>query len=292
MKVLIIGANGQVGRSLVKIFQLKQEDTKYIAWTRKELDISNKKNIKNCFKSINVDFVINASAYTDVEKAEDEKELASLVNGYAVGWLAQACKVKNIALIHISTDYIFDGFKQGMYSENDQTNPINAYGLSKLDGENSIQNIWGKHIILRASWVFSEYGNNFVKTMIKLSNYREKITIIADQYGSPTSANSIARVIFSICLFIYKSKSFNEWGIYNYTDFPITTWHQFASYVISKNLQAKTSHIEPMLSKDFKTKAKRPQNSALDIHKIKKIFNIKQYQWTKEVDRIIKVLRG
>ena len=288
MKILIIGANGQVGRSLVNLCQKK--NIEYILTTRKELDISNNENIKKFFANLKVDFVLNATAYTNVEQAEDEEELANLVNADAIGWLAIECKSKNIPFIHISTDYVFDGSKAGMYNENDEPCPINVYGESKLLGEQYLQKTWDKHIILRVSWVFSEYGNNFVKTMLKLSNTHEKLTVISDQYGSPTSANSIANVILDICKHINANNDFQDWGIYNYTDFPVTTWHQFASYIISKNKQAKTKEIAPILAKDFKTKAKRPQNSALDDNKIKRVFAIKQNLWVKETDKIIEIL--
>ncbi len=284
MKVLIIGANGQVGRSLVDLCQ--QNAIEYIATTRQELDVSNQQNIQSYFSNLEVDFVLNATAYTNVESAEDEPKLANLINADAIAWLATECKAKDIPFIHISTDYVFDGAKAGMYSEADATNPINVYGSSKLKGEQQLQDIWYKNIILRVSWVFSEYGNNFVKTMLKLSNTHEKLTVISDQYGSPTSANSIANVILDICKHINANNDFQDWGIYNYTDFPVTTWHQFASYIISKNKQAKTKEIAPILAKDFKTKAKRPQNSALDVNKIKQVFGVRQSLWVEEVDKV------
>ncbi|MFC4892105.1 dTDP-4-dehydrorhamnose reductase [Pseudofrancisella aestuarii] len=290
MKVLIIGANGQVGKSLVALCQ--QNNIKYIATSRQDLDISNKQNIKSYFSNLEVDFVLNATAYTNVELAEDEVELANIVNSEAVGWLATECKAKNIPFIHISTDYVFDGSKAGMYAEDDITNPINVYGASKLDGEKQLQENWYKNIILRVSWVFSEHGNNFVKTMLKLSNSHEKLTVISDQYGAPTSANSIAQVMLDICHFIEKNPNFDAWGIYNYTDFPMTTWHQFASFIISKNKQAKTKEIQPILAKEFKTKAQRPQNSALDVNKIKLNFGIKQQLWSDEVNRVFDILEG
>ena len=288
MKLLILGANGQVGQSLCNLCIKSSID--FIVTTRAQLDITSQQNVIDYFANVDIDFVINATAYTNVEKAEDESELANAVNNLAIGYIAEECKAKNIPFIHISTDYVFDGTKQGMYSENDVTCPINVYGDTKLKGEQTLQQIWNKHIILRVSWVFSQFGNNFVKTMLKLSNSHEKLTIISDQYGSPTSANSIANIILDICNRIHNKPKFNNWGVYNYSDFPLTTWHQFANYVIDNNKSSVTKSIESILAKDFPTKAQRPQNSGLDTNKIKQAFDIKQQLWTTEVDRIIEIL--
>ena len=288
MKILIIGANGQVGQSLCKL--CKKEFIKYIATDRKKLDISDKNEIINFFKNLDVDFVINASAYTNVEKAEEEYKIANSVNNLAIKYLAEECSRKNIPLIHISTDYIFDGQKQGMYNEKDIPKPLNIYGQTKLNGEINLQNNWKKHIILRVSWVFSKYGNNFLKTILKLSNSHEKLSVISDQYGSPTSAKSIAKVIIKICEHIYKNNNFDNWGIYNYTDFPMSTWHQFATAIVDNNQNAKTKEIQPILAVDYKTNAKRPYNSALDVNKLIKQFNIKQNNWIDEAKRIMKIL--
>jgi len=288
VKLLILGANGQVGRSLCKLCD--ENSIEYVSTTREQLDITDKESTESFIRNIDVNFVINATAYTNVEKAEDDIENANTVNGTSVRYIADVCKNKNIPFIHISTDYVFDGTKQGMYTEEDITSPINVYGHSKLKGEIELQQIWHKHIILRVSWVFSEYGNNFVKTMLKLSNSHEKLTVISDQYGSPTSANSIAKHIVEMCTRISADNTFDKWGIYNYTDLPLTTWHQFATYIIDNNKTAKTKQIVPILAKDFPTKAKRPLNSGLDTNKIRKQFDIKQSLWTNEVDRVIDIL--
>ena len=288
MKILIIGVNGQVGQSLCKL--CKKEFIEYIATDRKKLDISDKNEIINFFKNLDVDFVINASAYTNVEKAEEEYNIVNNVNNLAVKYLAKECHKKDIPLIHISTDYIFNGQKHGMYNEEDIPKPLNIYGQTKLSGEINLQNNWKKHIVLRVSWVFSEYGNNFLKTILKLSNSHEKLNVISDQYGSPTSAKSIAEVIIKICKYIHENNNFDNWGIYNYTDFPMSTWHQFATAIVNNNVNTKTKEIQPILASEYQTKAIRPYNSALDVNKLIKQFNIKQNNWIDEAKRIIQKL--
>ena len=285
MKLLIIGANGQVGRSLCDLCDA--QSIEYVATTREQLDVTNKNAVTDYFIALSVDFVVNATAYTNVEKAEDEPDLASLVNSKSICWLATECKSKNIPLIHISTDYVFDGTKDGMYFEDDHTNPINVYGQSKLDGENALANTYDKHIIIRVSWVFSEYGNNFVKTMLKLSNSHNKLTVISDQYGSPTSARSIASTVLQVCNYIDDNEKFDNWGVYNYTCFPVTTWHQFATYVIQNNKTAETKSIQPILASQFPVKASRPKNSAMYCGKVKEVFSVQQHSWLEDVDYVI-----
>lgn len=288
MKLLIIGENGQVGGSLCNLCD--ENSIEYISTTQEQLDVTDRGTVVDFFSDLDVDIVINATAYTNVELAEDQQKLSYQVNATAIEYFATECKLKDIPFIHISTDYVFDGTKAGMYSEDDVTSPINIYGASKLAGEQALQKIWDKHITLRVSWVFSEFGNNFVKTMLRLSCQHQRLTVVSDQYGSPTSANSIANTILQICKRINDNAEFANWGTYNYTDFPVTTWYQFATYVIDNNSQAITKEIAPILAKDFKTKAKRPQNSAMDTNKIKKVFGIKQNSWMSEVDRVLNIL--
>ena len=225
MKILIIGAKGQVGASLVQC--AKENNITYAATDRSLLDVTDESAIQAYFeKNHDFDFVINATAYTNVDAAEDDEITANAVNHLGVKYLALVCKKYNIPLIHISTDYVFDGEKLTDYSENDSPNPQNVYGQSKLAGEIALQSLWEKHIILRVSWVFSEFGKNFIKTIAQLCDQKEKLGVIANQYGSPTSARSIAKVLIAIC-----RKNNSAWGVYHYSDFPATNWHQLATYV-------------------------------------------------------------
>ncbi|UTW42470.1 dTDP-4-dehydrorhamnose reductase [bacterium SCSIO 12844] len=290
MKLLILGKNGQVGSALVE--KTREENVLFTAVSRSELDITDMIAVNEFFSQYHdFDFIINAIAYTQVDQAENDKITADAVNHLAIKKLAIISKQYEIPLIHISTDYVFDGKKATAYSETDQTNPLNQYGLSKLNGERILQQTWHQHIILRVSWVFSEYRSNFIKTMIRLAKEKDHINIVADQYGAPTSANSIAKVIFDICRLKFNGIGTNKWGIYHYTDFPVTTWHQLALYSIEQlNDQindVKTKHVYPIASSQYPTLALRPKNSALDTDKIKTDFSIKQYSWMDEVARIV-----
>lgn len=280
MKLLILGKNGQVGQSLVLCAAAQSIET--VALDRSTLDVTDQQAINAFFEKNNsFDFVINATAYTNVDGAEDDEATATAVNADAVEYLAIVCKQYDIPLIHISTDYVFDGEKLTDYTEDDLPNPQNSYGRSKLLGENKLQTLWQKHIILRVSWVFSEFGKNFVKTISRLCDQKETLGVIANQYGSPTAAKSIANVIIEIC-----QKNHGQWGIYHYADFPATNWHQLASYVA--RIKGKGTAITAIEEKDYPLRAKRPQNSRFSTLKIKKTFGIDQHFWMPEVERILK----
>ncbi len=226
MKLLITGAKGQVGTELVAAAFIRGHEVH--GFGSKELDISNLEQVNNTVQKIKPDVIINAAAYTAVDKAETEQELAYSVNSYGSENLATACQEQDIPLLHISTDYVYDGEKQSPYLETDRTNPMGVYGASKLEGDQKIQKTWHKHIILRVSWVFGEQGNNFVKTMLRLSQQRDELSIVDDQFGAPTSAKAI-----STCLLdILETAEFNQpqcpWGIYNLQSDPGVTWFGFA----------------------------------------------------------------
>jgi len=290
MKILIIGKNGQVGLSLVA--RAKENHIDYVATGREELNIAHREVITTFFeKNHHFNFVINAAAYTNVDGAEQEIESADLVNNSAVQYLAQACKKYNIPMIHLSTDYIFDGEKITGYDEEDKPNPKNVYGQTKLDGENNLRNIWEKHIILRVSWIFSEFGKNFVKTIANLSEKKDSFSVVCDQFGSPTSAQSIADAIIHICKKLYtKSDLEKYWGVYHFADFPVTNWQQFAKHIVRVKQPNKNIEIVAIESKDYPTVAQRPKNSILNTQKIKTTFNIDQRFWMNEVERVIKTL--
>jgi dTDP-4-dehydrorhamnose reductase len=287
MKLLIIGKNGQVGSSLVK--ELKSQDIAFYATAREELDITQKKAVDDFFNACHdVDFVINAAAYTHVDVAEQEHALAKAGNEDAVRYLAEACSRFHLPMIHISTDYVFDGLKKTGYTEEDTPNPKNVYGLTKLNGENALRSILKEYIILRVSWVFSEYGKNFVKTMAALSESKDKLSVVCDQFGSPTSAASIARVIIHLCRTVVNAKNAHAyWGIYHFTDFPVTNWHQLATYVIRAKHPKKKIEIKAIEGKDYPTVAQRPPFSILNTQKIQNVFGVAQNLWASEIDHII-----
>lgn len=230
--------------------------------------------------------VINAAAYTAVDKAEDEEALALLVNGTAVKELAQACAIAKIPLVHISTDYVFDGAGEAPWRPEDATNPLGAYGRSKLAGEEAVQAAGGTYAILRTSWVFSSHGNNFVKTMLRLGRERDSLSVVADQWGGPTPAGAIAKACLQIAetLIADPSKS----GTYHFAGKPITTWHGFACETFA---QAGLSvDVSPIPSEVYPTPAARPKNSRMDCSSLEAAFGIAPPDWQQALTQIIKDL--
>jgi dTDP-4-dehydrorhamnose reductase len=226
-----------------------------------------------------------------VDGAENDVESARCVNHFAVKYLAEACKKYNIPFIHISTDYIFDGEKVTGYNEEDVPNPKNIYGLTKLEGEDALKNTWEKHIILRVSWVFSEFGKNFVKTIARVSETKDCLSVVCDQFGAPTAAKSIAEVIIQLCKKLHAENNMEKyWGVYHFSDFPVTNWQQFAKHVVRLKHPNKNIEIVAIESKDYPTAAQRPKYSILNTQKIENTFNINQKFWMNEVDRVIKTI--
>lgn len=273
MKLLVLGGNGQLGKCLLD--QLRNYNGEYLIASRDVIDITNLDETKRKILDYNPDFIINAGAYTLVDKAETEPKKADLVNNIAVLNIAKISKLIDACFIHVSTDYVFDGKLSRYYKEDDKTNPIGAYGKSKLDGENSIQQSGCKFFILRTAWVYSEYGNNFLKTMIKLGEIKNTLSIVDDQYGCPTYAQDIAKAILGI-IKAKRSKNFEN-EIYNFCGSYNCSWYEFAK-IIFKNANEygyKTPRkLIKVNSSDYKTIAERPKNSSLDCKKIKNHFNI------------------
>lgn len=277
MKVLITGALGQVGQEVTLL--CKEKSFEVLPYSSQELDITKEQDVSGILTKHKPDFVINCAAYTKVDLAEDEKEKAFLVNASGVKFLANACKHLDIPMIHISTDYVFDGKKNVWYVEEDIANPLNIYGASKWQGEELLRSSFDKHIILRVSWVFGRFGNNFVKTISRLAKERLELKIVADQKGSPTGASHISEVILKI---IEHPNLKDHWGTYHYTDAPVTNWYDFAKAFIDP----KQCSILPILANEYPLKAIRPQNSVLNCDKIAKVFGIKQAPWQQELKRM------
>ncbi len=272
MRILVTGADGQLGTSIKKV---SKNPSTYIFANKSHLDLSIKKNIKEVLAELDPDIIVNAAAFTDVDSAENKKLQANLINSDAVHELANFCRIKNRCLIHISTDYIFDGKKNTPYMEYDEPNPINEYGESKLRGENNIIQSNCKFIIIRTSWVYSEFGKNFLKTMHNLSKDKEYLNIIDDQIGSPTYAPDLARAILAFCDRIIEDDSL--FGIYNFTGNEDISWFEFAKKIFKTSKRLGIQYVEdvrPISSKRFKTLANRPRYSVLNCDKIKKILNI------------------
>ncbi|OCG44239.1 dTDP-4-dehydrorhamnose reductase [Gilliamella sp. Choc5-1] len=282
MKVLLTGANGQLGHCFKNIFP---SDWQLLATDSQQLDITDGLVVDDFVALHRPDAIVNAAAYTAVDKAEDEYELAYKVNAVGPKNLATVAKKYHAKLVHVSTDYVFDGTKRSPYLEDDLTNPVNVYGETKRVGELSALDNYSSAIVIRTSWVFSEYGNNFVKTMLKLSQTRPELTIIDDQLGCPTYAGDIAKTILEMLM------NDIQGGIYHYCGDKYVSWFQFASKIFATahelNLMTNSNvTIKPILTSAYPTKAKRPLYSVLNMDKIKQL-DIKASDWNKALMDVI-----
>ena len=290
MKILLTGSNGQVGFELQKKLSALGE---VIATDREELDLTNLDAIKKFIDQIKPGIIINPAAYTAVDKAESEPELACQINTLAPEVLASMAAELDIPLIHFSTDYVFDGLKKEAYVETDLTNPQSVYGKTKCEGEEKIRT-HAKHIILRTSWVFGVHGNNFLKTMLRLIQEKESLNIVGDQWGSPASSSMLSDVTFKIVDAILKNKNFNDYGTYHVTSDGETNWQQYASLIASEliklnvKIKCEPDQIRPILTSEYPTAAKRPSNSRLNTDKIKKTFMLELPHWESEVKRVLR----
>ena len=283
LNILVTGSKGQLGSEIESLFI----DCPYnfIFTDKDELDISNQKVINSFVKKHDIDVIINCAAYTAVDRAEEEQVLADKINHQAVNYLAQASKENNIKLIHISTDYVFDGTNFKPYIEIDNTNPQGVYGQTKLDGEKALQAINPKNsIIIRTSWLYSSFGNNFVKTMLKLGKEKETLGVIFDQVGTPTYANDLAKAILDIIPNLNNEKV----EVYHYSNEGVVSWYDFAKEIMK---MAKIEcQINPIETKDYPTPALRPHYSLLNKGKIKKEFNINIPFWKDSLDKCLSIL--
>jgi dTDP-4-dehydrorhamnose reductase len=263
MKVLLTGANGQLGRC---IQDRTPEGVELIALTRAELDISDQVSVMSLCEKLKPNFIINAAAYTAVDKAESNPEAARAINTIGPENLAYAAAKSDIPIIHVSTDYVFDGTAITPYTPNCPTSPQSVYGQTKLDGENSIKAITSKHVIIRTAWVFSEYGNNFVKTMLRLGAERDELGIVADQIGCPTYAGDLAKCIFNFITLI-KNNAKTVYGIYHFCGDEQVSWYEFANAIFDEAKTKKVIVNKPLLKKlttsEYPTPAKRPKYSVM-----------------------------
>jgi len=277
MKILLFGSKGQIGRELVELAANKNIST--FNFDIDSVDITDAIQVARAFAIDNaIDVVINAAAYTAVENAEAEPTKAFAVNADGVKILSLECQKHHIPLLHISTDYVFSGEKNAPYTEDDLAMPLGVYGKSKLKGETLLRTTWEQHIILRVSWVFGKYGKNFVKTMLQLAQKKQPINVVNDQFGCPTAAADVARVLLELAEKIVNGKRL--WGIYHYSGKPAVSWYQFATKIIDQKINATTT-------KEFPTIAPRPKNSELAVEKITKTFGIVRHGWEEYLQRVI-----
>lgn len=281
MNVLITGSKGQLGMELVSL-ETEFPNFNFFYTDRSALNIVDFEEVEQFVSKNKIEVIVNCAAYTNVDKAEDEPEKANEVNHLAVKNLAFITKRHSLKLIHISTDYVFDGNSSIPYSEDDATNPQNVYGITKLKGEKALLKINPKNsIIIRTSWVYSEFGHNFVKTMLRLSAEKEQISVVSDQIGSPTYANDLANVILQII------PSINNEGIqiYHYANKGTCSWFQFASAIV--RIAQRNCEILPITSEEFKTKTKRPKFSLLNTEKIKEAFQLEIPMWEDSLKKCV-----
>ena len=283
-KILVTGANGQLGQCLQKISS-QFEEFEFIFTDSETLDITNKEEVNDFFWQNAPDFCINAAAYTAVDLAETDIEKAFLVNADGAENLAEACAENNAQFIHVSTDYVFDGENNLAYTEEDFTNPLGVYGASKLAGDELALEVNPCSVILRTSWVYSEFGKNFVKTMLNLFATKEELNIVADQFGQPTNANDLAEAIMKII----KSEKITP-GIFNFSNLGRISWFDFAEKIAElSDAKIKLNAIE---TSQYPTPAKRPKNSVLDLGKISKTYAIQLKPWEESLEDCVQILQN
>lgn len=292
-KILVTGANGQVGMSL-RTLSAAYPAFDFVFLTKDELPIHRFELVSQYFDVMKPAYCINAAAYTAVDKAETDKETAFLINGDAVGVLASACAKYGTKFIHISTDYVFDGTSPEPYKEDTRTNPVNAYGISKLRGEALCLLYNADAVIIRTAWVYSEHGNNFVKTMLRLMKERPAINVVSDQVGAPTYAEDLAKAMLDIVnreSAIGNEQPAAQWtpGIYHYSNQGRISWYDFA--VAIKELSGSTCAVNPIPTAQYPTPAKRPSFSLLDTHKIQATWQLTIPEWKDSLQRCLQRLQ-
>ena len=285
MVVLVTGANGQLGQAIQSISE-KNPEVDFVFCDSSFLDITNLINVNQVFKQIKPNYCINAAAYTAVDKAENETDKAYLINVIGAKNLAEACKINNTILLHVSTDFVFDGsitslHEKSGYTEEDIPNPTGVYGQTKLDGEKVIQETFDHYFIIRTSWVYSKFANNFMKTMLRLGSERESLSVVNDQIGTPTNAVDLAEALIKIILYTEYSRNDNSsdsnFGIYNFSNEGQCSWYDFAKKIFEENTI--TIDLKPIPTRSYPTPAKRPSFSVLDKTKIKRVFGLQINKW-------------
>lgn len=282
-KILVLGSNGQLGNCFKKLSSDFDNNFEFNFATSEDLDITDRNAVDNFFDDFKPDFCINAAAYTAVDLAEKESEKAFAVNAEAVGNIAYACKNTKATLIHISTDYVFDGESNISYSEDNFTNPQGVYGASKLKGEDLAIENNPKTIVIRTSWLYSEFNKNFVKTMLNLFTIKDELGIVADQFGQPTNANDLAEAVMKII-----ESDPKTFGVFHFSNYPETNWFEFASKIAEfSNSKIKLKAIS---TEEFPTPAKRPKRSTMALDKIEEVYKVEPIHWEHSLQDCIETL--
>ena len=283
-KILVIGAGGQLGQCLKTVAEQRMISD-IIFPAENEANILNADGLNTLLQNEKPAFVINCAAYTAVDKAEDEIELSKAINETGAGYLAAACKANHATLVQVSTDFVFEGNEVKLLTEEDVAEPVNVYGVTKLDGEKAVMSNLDEHFIMRTSWLYSEYANNFVKTMLKLGAERDELNIIADQVGTPTYAIDLANAIFDII-----ASGSTNYGIYHYSNEGVTSWFDFAKAIF--DISGTQVKANPIPGSKYPTKAKRPPFSVMDKTKIKETFQLNIPYWRDSLVACIDKLKG
>ncbi|GAO41209.1 dTDP-4-dehydrorhamnose reductase [Flavihumibacter petaseus] len=285
--ILVTGADGQLGSELQVIASLYPE-YRFLFTGSSQLDITDEAAVRNIFMQESPAFCINCAAYTAVDKAESEPDKADAVNAAAAGNLAKAADVTGCRLIHISTDYVFDGTATVPLAETAVTNPLGVYGVSKWKGEQLVLSIAPDSIVIRTSWVYSSFGKNFVKTMLRLMAERETINVVNDQQGSPTYAADLARAIMQIVQKLPDTE--NAGGIYHYANAGAITWFEFAQAIAG--MTGSRCRVNPITTAEYPTPAKRPAYSVFDTNRIRQVFDVPVYPWQESLQACLLQLQG
>lgn len=286
MKILLLGSDGQLGRELLRAE--RPAGWHVHAPARDEFDLSEADTLHRLLDRYPADVLINAAAYTAVDQAEEQPEMAHAVNRDGPAMLAELCAADGRPMIHVSTDYVFDGTSTEPYSEDDPVRPINVYGASKAAGDHAVRETLERHLILRTSWLYSPFCSNFVKTMLRLADDRDEVRVVNDQRGSPTAAGDLAAAINQLTRLIASGEDVS-WGTYHYAGDGETTWHGFADCIF-KTLDAcgqRRPHLKPVASSEFPTRAARPANSVLNCTRITRTFGIEPRPWRESCARVV-----
>lgn len=288
MKIVVTGREGQLVQSLLER-AAQQPNLQVIALGRPELDLTKPETVRSAIEALKPDLVVSAAAYTAVDMAEDEPELAFAVNATGAQAVAEAAKACGAPVIHLSTDYVFAGDTSKPYVETDITGPRSAYGSSKLEGERRVAQANPKHIILRTAWVYSPFGKNFVKTMLKLAETRDALSVVSDQWGNPTSALNIADAIIQIADHLAATPDFSAYGVYHVAGTGDTNWSGFARAIFSESaeLGGPTATVTDIATADYPTKAVRPANSRLSTAKFQEVFDWSAPHWQSSLGDVV-----
>lgn len=285
MKVLVTGGKGQLAKCIQSELKGKDFEENFLFLSSQELDITDRKSIDELLSQGHFTHCVNCAAYTAVDKAEEEIALATQINVIGAQYLAEACNTYGITLIHISTDFVFDGYLNVPYSEEDIARPIGFYGDTKYRGEQMVQNKTAKHFIIRTSWLYSEHGNNFMKTMLRLGEERDQLSVVYDQVGSPTYARDLAAFLIYLI-----STNATAYGVYNYSNQGVASWYDFAKTIF--DLNGSNIKLEPILSEAYPTPAARPKYSVLDKAKTSRTFNVEIPYWKDSLAKALQRIKN